>query len=137
MCLEINNIKRSKGRTLFRRTYWKVLRIKPYGYYNTLYNRMKIEFGKTYEIEDKEFNIEPGLYSEYKLEGGAFHLFKNRKDADEVAWDKDSPHDNMLVVKAIVPAGTQYIKGKYLGYDSLAVKKVRYEKNLDKRRWKR
>ena len=128
MCLEINNIKRSKGRTLFRRTYWKVLRIMPGGYYNTLYNRMKIDFGKTYEIEDKEFHIEPGLYSCYKLEGGAFHLFKNRKDAERVAWDRESPISHMLVVKAIVPAGTPYVKGKYLGYDSLAVKKVRYEK---------
>ena len=68
------------------------------------------------------------MYSCYKLDGGAFHLFKNRKDAERVAWDRESPISHMLVVKAIVPAGTPYMKGKYLGYASLAVNKVRYEK---------
>ena len=70
----------------------------------------------------------------YTIGWGCFHLFKKKEDAEREAsrLNKDSKFrwgctQEFKVYKAIVPAGTAYVNGKYNETDCVAVKKVIYE----------
>ena len=60
---------------------------------------------------------------------GGFHLHTKLKNAkNEADWMAvTTPTVMYKVLKAIVPAGTEYYKGEYNGYDAICVRKVRYE----------
>lgn len=62
----------------------------------------------------------------YEVHGSGFHLFTRRREARKYLprWEREGS----LIVKAIVPKGTAYVKGRSLGgYRNVVVRKVMYQ----------
>ena len=134
-------------RTLFWHTYYKILCYeKSKDWYWTPYVHDPTVLGVTKKI-DKEtpWDIDHYWLSDtdkksnyynakemWHINGGCFHLFRRKKNA---VWDanvlqNDEKNEDLeyIVVKAIVPPGTQYIKGLY-GFDkAIVVRTVKYQK---------
>ena len=66
----------------------------------------------------------------YSINEGGFHLYTRKKDALQDVKDRRFFLRNChaIVVKAVVPKGTKYVRGDYGRNPSVCVKKVRYEK---------
>jgi len=119
------------------KTYFKVLRRAYPGegqhcvrYWSPFY-LFHVELGVEYDLTDLEpWDIQEDK-SEYSsqsyVKGGCFHLFENQDDAEEEFGTRD-PHSRYVVVKAIVPEGTEYLEGHFCKYPGVCVKKVIYEK---------
>ena len=70
---------------------------------------------------------------------GVIHLFVNKEDAEDFALNRPCTCEGeLVVVKAIVPKGTRYIKGMYFqddhAYESVGVKCVKY-RDLNDEGW--
>ena len=102
-------------------------------YFRTPFRYFDIVPGETYT----EIGLfEPHNYSAKGFEFGKgwFHLYKDLEIAKECAggvissYHKDYPNEPFSVVmKAIVPKGTEFIRGTFCGLDSILTKCVRYE----------
>ena len=151
MCLEVNKY-RGKVRPKTAKedlTFYKVLErtsLENPNAFATPVMGSIVELGKEYTEKNPRFKHSPVLASvgymyvgntplkmydkTKKLDGvvevgkGCFHLFKNFNGALGLA----SCVPYSVIVKAIVPAGTRYLEGKYEGEDGIVSKAVRYEK---------
>ena len=122
-------------------TYYKVVK-QPFFWDNDMETFMSPfllfmgELGTRYDIsKDEKWEISKEHYTDtektfYRVEGGGFHLFVDLVDARREANRLNDQYntENYKVVRAIVPAGTEYIKGRYLIDPCVAVKSVTYEK---------
>jgi len=136
------SIKRVKPRkTRFTRTYYKILDVSQYVHdcwnnetnqyekvqtYDTPYVGMSVELGKDYEIpENKKWELYGDSVTNKTtyVEGGCFHLYRTKMGAESDCLNSKSK----VIVKAIVPKGTEYIKGWYGFEKCICVRKVRYE----------
>ena len=135
MCLivdrKIEKVKPKKS--LFTRSYYKVLYygLDPYDgkkHFMTPYYSMWVSLGNEYEIpKDSEWemtSLSVGKRMITVVDGGCFHLFRTKKGAED---EYNAIGSGGVIVKAVVPAGTEYIKGEYCGNKSICVRKVRYE----------
>lgn len=137
-------------------TFYKVLTTRPedgHQVYRTFYRNVPIEFGKTYEQEDKIFTVRSDEYKSMlcqRIDENAFHLFATHETALDFIRLNGFNYLNWknAVCKAIVPKGTRYMTGVFPTYGcpsfigssnkpvrtlmaehpSVATKAVRYEK---------
>ena len=136
MCLTVESPKIKFEKSEEEKTCYKVL-IKgkesdrlfntPEGpFYYTPYFHFFVKLGTEYSIEEHmDWETWPSFFQEnmFYVDGGCFHLFEREEDAvEEAHLFQDS-----VVVKAIVPAGTEYVKGRYGDSYGVAARKVRYE----------
>jgi len=105
-------------------------------YFRTPFRYFDIVPGKTYNesglYEDPKFSRYSNAY--YEFGKGYFHLYENLEDAKQCtggvicAFHKDFPDEPFSVVlKAIVPKGTKFVRGNFCGSDSILTTSVRYE----------
>ena len=139
MCMTINKpLKKVKVRkTLFPHTYYKVLFKSWSEYfqdwqYLTPYFNMDVVMDREYRIpEDEEWEfstVYPTAPSSY-VDGGGFHLFRTIKGAmHEFLSHGWTAYTSYIIVKAVVPPGTEYVKGYYCGEKSIVVRRVKYKK---------
>ena len=139
MCMTINKpLKNVKVRkTLFPHTYYKVLFKSWSEYfqdwqYLTPYFNMDVVMDREYRIpDDVEWELSsytPDGPCSY-VDGGGFHLFRTKRGAmHEFASHGSMGHINYIVVKAVVPPGTEHVKGYYCGEKSIVVRRVKYKK---------
>lgn len=131
-------LKRVKVRkTLFPHTYYKVLFKSWSEYfqdwqYLTPYFNMDVVMGVEYRIpEDEEWEfstVYPTAPCSY-VDGGGFHLFRTMKGAmHELLSRGQMAYTGYIIVKAVVPPGTEYVKGYYCGEKSIVVRRVKYKK---------
>ena len=118
----------------------------------TPFKKNRLVLGKLYKEPTKGFEFHDNhsdnvaittetsvkLTDEHKaVYGGGHHLFTRKKDAEDFAVKMDK---NAKVLRAIVPAGTKYVVGKFFAwkstplmglwcvhYPSVCVKSVKYE----------
>jgi len=166
MCLITEQKKPKKTRT--EQVYYKVVQVDrlktiispyPMTFYFSPYKAYPIFIGRDdripddqpWEVEsykDRVSSVKWEVHEEFNdmqlVEGGGFHLFISRKDAENEAEYLNSVYsdiysDNFKVIKAVVPKGTEYYKGHfYHGIttmpetlkkkpDNICVREVRYE----------
>ena len=140
MCMTVKKSKKKlkPKKSLFTRTYYKILykerkwdrftsQYLEEDEYSTPFINMRVELGKEYEIPgDKPWEIFGDSRDRFSyVEGGCFHLYRTKKDAEH---DFNEGNLNLEIVKAIVPKGTEYIRGDYGFEKCICVRKVRYEK---------
>ena len=122
-------------KTLFPRTYYKVLFRSWSGYfqdwqYLTPYFNMDVVMGREYRIPDDEeweFGAAPPDVPCSYVDGGCYHLFRTKDGAcRELANRGESGNGRYVIVKAVVSPGTEYIKGEYCGSKCICVRKVKY-----------
>ena len=136
MCMTFEGSKIKFEKSEEEKTYYKVLirgresdRLfnAPEGpFYYTPYLHFFVKLGTEYAIDEgKEWETWPSFFREntFYVDGGCFHLFEREEDAAEEA----RLFTDSVVVKAIVPAGTEYLRGSYGDDYGIAVRKVRYE----------
>lgn len=83
------------------------------GYLQTPYQYESVEIGETYDSELKSsyFSVEEGL-----------HSFKTLKDCTNYK----SFWRTCIIVKCIIPKGSRYYKGKFMGFKGYASNKIQY-----------
>lgn len=122
-------------KTLFPHTYYKVLFKSWSEYfqdwqYLTPYFSMDVVMGMEYGIpEDEEWEfstVSTGDPCSY-VAGGGFHLFRTIKGAMK-EFSSHGRTANCIIVKAVVPPGTEYVKGYHCGEKSIVVRRVKYKK---------
>ena len=105
-------------------TFYKVLTTRPedeHPVYRTFYRNVPIEFGKTYEQEDKNFTVRNDEYKSMphqRIDENAFHLFATYETALDFIRLNGFTCLNWknTVCRAIVPKGTRYMEGVYPTY---------------------
>ena len=163
MCLITEQKKPKKTRT--EQVYYKVALVdklnvsisqesmtfyfSPYKTYPIFIGRNeRIPDDQPWEVEtyykDRASSIKWEVHEEFNdmrlVEGGGFHLFISRKDAENEAEYLNSVYSlHFRVIKAVVPKGTEYYKGHYYHGlmtlpetlkkkpDNICVREVRYE----------
>jgi len=137
MCLFVFKNKVKIKKTLFTRTYYKILEegltAEGRPYIITPYLCFNVELGKDYSIDpEKKWDIihDRILPNKHIVEGNCFHLYKRKHDAiaDLNTWGRNIDSHKYFVVKAIVPKGTEYIEGEWGFTKVICVRQVRYEK---------
>ena len=125
MCLNVLNREPKVMKT--EQVFYKIVRDCGMEWYRTPYKNFPVSVGKDYQIPEEDGW---GIYfnpfrSTYGVEFGGFHLYERLKDAksDMVILGKEKHK----ILRAVVPAGTEYYKGLFGDYVCVAVKKVRYE----------
>lgn len=95
---------------------------------------MYVNVGETYIIPGKiDVKTYPGREPYREVRQGVFHLMRNKKEAEEfmeTIRQKIKIHgwnETPVIVKAVVPAGTKFMFGKFGLYESVVTKSVRYE----------
>ena len=98
--------------------------------YVTPYRLSPVTLGETYEEEGNRFRFNsarlPKIGKSYSVHGGGFHLYCEKKEADEAARHLSFGRE-ATVLKAIVPKGTKYVRGVYDEKKCVIAKSVRYE----------
>lgn len=109
---------------------WKYYYPEAKSEYVTPYRLSPVTLGETYEEEGIRFRFDsvrlPKIGKSYSVHGGGFHLYCDKEDAD-VASRRLSFGRDAVVLKAIVPKGTKYVKGVYDEKKCVIAKAVRYE----------
>ena len=137
MCLVVDREIFRPSTTRKDEVYYKVARTYATDYYgdelfqSPFYNMVIIP-GQLYSIkDDKKWDIYRNILNpcEFMVNGGCYHLYEKREDAERLA----AGHYGWVVLKAVVPKGTKYVKGytqcgRMGSIPSLAVRKVRFEK---------
>ena len=149
MCLMVEGEKFMSLIAEEEKTYYKVLLYQETDFmgndkYVTPYYNFSVLLGTNYSIPERsEWKVYQtahpvsydgpgydGPYYSYRyfVEGNCFHFFQRREDAERCARRMDGG----IVVKAIVPKGTEYVEGYTINADgpvmAAAAKKVKYEK---------
>lgn len=124
MCLILNKYTKKKF-TFWPIVVYKCVRISSDGIMITPYQKMDVNFNKTYYSELKkteEYNLTPSKCSLVINEG--LHSFKYKNDAKMIAYN------NYKVVKCIIPAFSYYYKGVATNIycTSYASNKIKYIK---------
>ena len=106
-------------------TFYKVLMTRTdegHPAYRTFFRNVPIQFGKTYEQEDKTFTVRNDehmrmLYQ--RIDENAYHLFATYETALDFIRLNGFKHFDWknIVCKAIVPKGTRYMEGVYPTYE--------------------
>ena len=110
--------------------FWKVL-FKGEDYYYAPYTGMKVLGDVLYE-ERPGFKFSTRYYGttkRYILEEGVYHLYKSWFGAKRMVWaiNDFSFYSKPVVVKAVVPKGTEYVVGDHDYGRCIAAKKVIYK----------
>ena len=133
MCLTVGNLKIEEAQEDL--TFYKIVlgREMPDGEmaFTTLYRDYHIKLGETY-TEDGDFEVK---YD--KIHGGCFHLYERLeapqrmcgiKNGYDTRWQCLSKSQCFFVIlKAVVPKGTKFVRGTFSGDRSVVAKSVRYE----------
>ena len=145
--------------------FFKVLEIADYDHFVTPFMHKYVELDRKYYMADPHFSDyktyhtmeeNSDMFNRYLLyrgitvapiiTGDAFHLFKNLEDAvkyiDEISEESRRLSQDLVIVKAIIPNGTEYVEGSspfeiwggginnqpYIRmYSSIATKSVTYK----------
>ncbi len=63
-----------------------------------------------------QIRIRKNVYSDFEINGGVFHSYKNLTDAIRDVRTYGTSGNKTIIFKAIIPAGTEYYKGEFSDY---------------------
>lgn len=139
MCIFTNNVKfKIADQDIV--CYKVLLKSNVEGAFLSPYLRFYCTLDKRYD-DDNELDIHKWDKSDFTIDKGVFHMFANYEDAmDELDWlafpgwltfpENIQAQYICVIVKCIIPEGSEYIEGKYIDFHSIASKSVIYKEVL-------
>lgn len=95
----------------------------------TPYRKAFVNFEKPYFTATGDESIESNPYNTVRINGGFVHTFKTLDGARCEKRCFDSV--DIQIWKCIIPQGTEYFEGKFMGIEGFASKKIKFIETAD------